>query len=103
MKPAKLAYVLESTVREEIYKSFDAIGVKYWATSDRRPAHGTKGLPDIIVSLGRGLLLGLEVKRPKGGRLSDEQSEQEERGQVVTVRSAEEAILAWQAARKMLK
>jgi hypothetical protein len=95
--------VLESTVRAEISKSFSAIGVKYWATSDRRAAHGTRGLPDMLVSMGHGLMLALEVKRPNGGRLSDEQSEQEERWQVVTVRSAEEAILAWQAARRMLK
>ena len=94
---------LEREIRAEITDNLRALGCRVWATSDSRASRNTRGTPDLIVSLGNGVGLLLEVKRPKGAKESDEQTVQSLLGHVVTVTSAEEAILAWQKARKGMK
>lgn len=86
----------EREVQREIVSALRKCGYSVWVTSDNRAAHGTRGCPDLIVatpSQGPGVCLALEVKGEKT-RLSPEQQAQAERGEIIVVRSTEEALLA---------
>lgn len=70
-------------------------------TSDHRKSHHTKGLPDIIVSVGRGLWVGLEAKSATG-KLSEEQEVLMRDGNIHVFRSPAEALASVQYCERQL-
>ena len=70
--------------------------------SDNRKAHGTKGTPDVIVSVGRGLWAGIEFKSPTG-KVSPEQERLMRQGNVHIARSVTEALAAVEYCERQLK
>lgn len=74
-------------------------GAGYWAVKIHGAAYQTAGLPDIVAMDRKGRLVGLEVKRPKLGRVTELQRRTLENiniggGYAVVVRSAADAAKA---------
>ena len=76
-----------------------AKGAGYWAVKIHGAAYQTAGLPDIVAIDRKGRFVGLEVKRPKIGKVTELQKRTLENinlggGYAVVVRSVADAALA---------
>ena len=85
---------LERTITIEIFMWLKKSG--YWAVKIHGAAYQTSGLPDIIAIDRKGRFVGLEVKRPMVGKVTDLQKKTLESinmggGYAVVVRSVDEA------------
>ena len=85
---------LERTITNEILSWLKKEG--YWAVKIHGAAYQTAGLPDIIAIDRRGRFVGLEVKRPIVGKVTELQKRTLENinlggGYAVVVRSVEDA------------
>ena len=88
---------LERTITDGIMRWLKAEG--YWAVKIHGAAYQTAGLPDIIAIDRRGRFVGLEVKRPIIGKVTELQKRTLENinlggGYAVVVRSVEDAMEA---------
>ena len=83
----------ERDIQRESVKELRKRGYIVHVTSDNRKAHGTKGTPDVIVSVGSGLWTGLEFKSDTG-KVSPEQERLMAQGNIHVCRSVVEAIAA---------
>lgn len=88
---------LEKTITNEILSWLKKEG--YWAVKIHGAAYQTAGLPDIISIDRRGRFVGLEVKRPIVGKVTELQKRTLENinlggGYAVVVRSVEDAMEA---------
>ena len=91
---------LEKTITDEIMMWLRKSG--YWAVKIHGAAYQSSGLPDIVAMDKRGRMVGLEVKRPKIGRVTELQKRTLENinmggGYAVVVRSLYDAKLAMAA------
>ena len=85
---------LERTITTEIFMWLKKSG--YWAVKIHGAAYQTSGLPDIIAIDRKGRFVGLEVKRPMVGKVTDLQKKTLESinmggGYAVVVRSLQDA------------
>ena len=85
---------LERTITTEIFAWLKKSG--YWAVKIHGAAYQTSGLPDIIAIDRKGRFVGLEVKRPMVGKVTDLQKKTLESinmggGYAVVVRSLQDA------------
>ena len=85
---------LERTITDSILRWMKGAG--YWAVKIHGAAYQTSGLPDIIAIDRKGRFVGLEVKRPVVGKVTDLQKRTLENinlggGYAVVVRSVDEA------------
>lgn len=85
---------LERTITIEIFMWLKKSG--YWAVKIHGAAYQTSGLPDIIAIDRKGRFVGLEVKRPMVGKVTDMQKKTLESinmggGYAVVVRSLQDA------------
>lgn len=71
-------------------------------SSNRRTFSSHRGLPDVLVAVGRGLWCGLEFKAPKGS-LSEKQERLMKSGNIHVVRSVPEALAAVLYAERQLQ
>lgn len=110
-----LAGRLESDVAEDVDSFFSAMGCEILVTNagvrgqlaqlakEKGAKVGqlcTPGVPDRFYwhpSWPRGCWLGIELKRPKGGRVSPAQAILEQKGAIYIVRSIDEAQAAYKA------
>lgn len=88
---------LERTITDGIMRWLKAEG--YWAVKIHGAAYQTAGLPDIIAIDLKGRFVGLEVKRPIIGKMTELQRRTLENinlggGYAVVVRSVEDAMEA---------
>ena len=96
---------LEKTITNEILAWMKKEG--YWAVKIHGAAYQTAGLPDIVAMDRRGRMVGLEVKRPQIGRVTELQKRTLESinmggGYAVvvrTLRDAQDAMKASEAGR----
>ena len=91
---------LERQITDGIMRLLKDAG--YWAVKIHGAAYQTAGLPDIIAIDRNGRFLGLEVKRPKVGRVTELQKKTLESvnmggGYAVVVRSIADAAAAMAA------
>lgn len=85
---------LERTITDSILRWMKGAG--YWAVKIHGAAYQTSGLPDIIAIDRNGRFVGLEVKRPVVGKVTDLQKRTLENinlggGYAVVVRSVDDA------------
>ncbi len=85
---------LERTITDSILRWMKGAG--YWAVKIHGAAYQTSGLPDIIAIDRKGRFVGLEVKRPVVGKVTDLQKRTLENinlggGYAVVVRSVDDA------------
>ena len=85
---------LERTITDSILRWMKGAG--YWAVKIHGAAYQTSGLPDIIAIDRKGRFVGLEVKRPMVGKVTDLQKKTLESinmggGYAVVVRSVDDA------------
>jgi hypothetical protein len=92
----------ERSIQQAAVKLLRENGYLVLVTSDNRKAHHTKGLPDIIVAVGRGLWVGLEAKSDTG-KLSEEQEQLMRQGNIHVFRSPLEAIQAVKRSERQLR
>lgn len=88
---------LERTITTEIFMWLKKSG--YWAVKIHGAAYQTSGLPDIVAIDRKGRMVGLEVKRPVMGKVTELQKRTLEEinlhgGYAVVVRSVEDAKAA---------
>lgn len=91
---------LESKITKDIMTWLKGSG--YYAVKIHGAAYQTAGLPDIVAIDGKGRLVGLEVKRPVIGKVTELQKRTLEEinlhgGYAVVVRSVEDAKAAMNA------
>jgi len=91
------AIPLERKITDSIMRYLKDAG--YWAVKIHGAAYQTAGLPDIVAIDRKGRFVGLEVKRPKLGRVTELQRRTLENinnggGYAVVVRSATDAAAA---------
>ena len=89
----------ERDIQRQTVAALRKLGYTVLVTSTNRAARNTRGTPDVLASIGRGLWLGLETKR-EGGVLSMEQVKMQAAGQILVYTSPEDAIGLVQKARK---
>ena len=91
---------LERTITDSIMRWLKGAG--YWAVKIHGAAYQTAGLPDIVCIDRKGRFVGLEVKRPVIGKVTELQKRTLENinmggGYAVVVRSIEDAMAAMAA------
>lgn len=96
----KAGIPLEKTITNEIMAWLKKSG--YWAVKIHGAAYQTAGLPDIVAIDRKGRFVGLEVKRPQIGKLTDLQKRTLENinmggGYAVVVRTLADAQAAMKA------
>ena len=101
----RAAIPLERTITDEIMLWLKKSG--YWAVKIHGAAYQSSGLPDIVAMDKRGRMVGLEVKRPKIGRVTELQKRTLENinmggGYAVVVRSLYDARAAMAASEDRL-
>lgn len=74
MKGLPLTETSESIVKRETKQALEQCGFTVLQTASHKRSYNTKGTPDLFVSLGDFLWIGIEMKRP-GGRVRPEQQE----------------------------
>jgi hypothetical protein len=77
-------------------------GYRVFSTSDNRRSHHTKGLPDLIIPIGRGLWVGLEAKSDTG-KLSAEQERLMRDGNIHIFKTPWQALGAVKYGERQLK
>ena len=93
----------EAEIQLAIRRTAEVLGYEVYDLSQSRPTQQTPGLPDLYIR-GKGRRLWCEVKRPKGGKLSDAQRhfgnmELAHGGEWITARSEQDFIEWHQEAR----
>ena len=96
----KTGIPLERTITNEIMGWLKKAG--YWAVKIHGAAYQTSGLPDIVAIDRKGRMVGLEVKRPEVGKVTELQKRTLENinlggGYAVVVRSLADAQAAMKA------
>jgi len=92
----------ERSIQTAAVKLLKENGYRVFSTSDNRRSHHTKGLPDLMIPIGRGLWVGLEAKSDTG-KLSAEQERLMRDGNIHIFRSPLEAIEAVRRAERQLR
>ena len=93
----------EHDIQREAVKVLRDKGYRVIVTSNnRRVRSATRGLPDVLVAVGRGLWVGLEFKAQKGA-LTEEQTRLMREGNIHVCRSSVEALAAIQFAERQLR
>ena len=66
---------LEREVQAKVKKLYKQVGGTVWDTSQRRKAHVTPGVPDLVVTIPHRRAAFFHETKAPGGKMSDEQKE----------------------------
>ena len=92
----------ERSIQTAAVKLLRENGYLVLVSSDNRRTHHTKGLPDVIVAIGRGLWVGLEAKSDTG-KLSAEQERLMRDGNIHIFKTPWQALGAVKYGERQLK
>ncbi len=91
----------EREFQRETVKTLRKLGYTVWVTSTNRKSRNTVGCPDIIVSLGMGFCLAIELKGDDT-KLTGEQEYLSADGQILVFRPGGDVLLNVRRAHKLL-